>query len=74
MLGGASIFGGRGSYITAALGAILVTQIANATTFLELGQAWQYWLPGALVLIAAALFARVRARGGRLAGMEAATT
>ncbi|HST39782.1 MAG TPA: ATP-binding cassette domain-containing protein [Conexibacter sp.] len=74
VLGGASIYGGRGSYVTAALGAILVTQITNAVTFLSLGQAWEYWLPGALVLIAAALFARVRSRGGRLAGMQAAAT
>ena len=71
VLGGASIYGGRGSYVTAALGAVLVTQIANAVTFLSLGQAWTYWLPGALVLIAAALFARVRARGGRLTALEA---
>ena len=30
-----------------------------ATTILELGEAWQYWFPGAVILIAAAIFARV---------------
>jgi ribose transport system ATP-binding protein len=67
VLGGASIYGGRGSFLGALLGAVLVTQIINAITFLSLGQAWQYWLPGALVLVAAALFAR--ARGVRVAAL-----
>jgi len=49
---------------------VLVTQIINATTFLELDQAWQYWLPGALILVAAALFSR--ARGLRAAPLEVA--
>jgi ribose transport system ATP-binding protein len=70
VLGGASIYGGRGSFLSAFLGAVLVTQIINATTFLELNQAWQYWLPGALILVAAALFSR--ARGLRAAPLEAA--
>jgi ribose transport system ATP-binding protein len=70
VLGGASIYGGRGSFLSAFLGAVLVTQIINATTFLELDQAWQYWLPGALILVAAALFSR--ARGIRAAPLEAA--
>jgi ribose transport system ATP-binding protein len=69
VLGGASIYGGRGSFLSAFLGAVLVTQIINATTFLELDQAWQYWLPGALILVAAALFSR--ARGVRAAPLEA---
>jgi ribose transport system ATP-binding protein len=60
ILGGASIYGGRGSYVGALLGALLTTQAVNAITFLRLGQEWQYWLPGGLVLIAAAAFARVR--------------
>jgi ribose transport system ATP-binding protein len=60
ILGGASIYGGRGSYVGALLGALLTTQAVNAITFLRLGQEWQYWLPGGLVLIAAAAFARLR--------------
>jgi ribose/xylose/arabinose/galactoside ABC-type transport system permease subunit len=40
------------------LGALLTTQAVNAITFLRLGQEWQYWLPGGLVLLAAAAFAR----------------
>jgi ribose transport system ATP-binding protein len=60
VLGGASIYGGRGSYLGAALGGLLTTEIVNSITFLHLGQAWQYWMPGALLLVAAGLFARVR--------------
>ena len=70
VLGGASIYGGRGSYVGAALGALLTTEIVNSITFLHLGQAWQYWLPGTLLLVAAGLFARVR--GVRLPAAEVA--
>ncbi len=41
------------------LGALLLTEMINAITFLELGEAWQYWFPGAVILIAAGIFARV---------------
>lgn len=67
VLGGASIFGGRGSFIGAFMGALLIQAIITSTAFLRLGQAWQFWLPGILVLVAAALYAR--ARGGRAAAL-----
>jgi ribose transport system ATP-binding protein len=73
VLGGASIFGGRGSFVGAFLGACLLQTIFSATTFLSLGTAWQYWLPGILVLVAAGLFSRARGiRAAALAG-EGAT-
>jgi ribose transport system ATP-binding protein len=59
VLGGASIYGGRGSFLGTLLGALLLTEMINAITFLELNEAWQYWFPGAIILIAAATFARV---------------
>jgi ribose transport system ATP-binding protein len=58
VVGGASIFGGRGSFIGALLGALLLTEVINALPFLQLGNAWQFWVPGAVVLVAAGLFAR----------------
>jgi ribose transport system ATP-binding protein len=70
VLGGASIYGGRGSYVAALLGAVLVTQVINALTFLALDQAWQYWFPGALILVAGGVFAR--ARGVRVAALGTA--
>jgi len=62
VLGGASIFGGRGSYIGAMLGALLIQEIISATSFLGLAIAWQDWLPGLLILGGAALFSRARNR------------
>jgi ribose transport system ATP-binding protein len=63
VLGGASIFGGRGSFVGALLGALLIQEIVTATTFLGLAQAWQEWLPGLLILLGAGLYSRVRTRG-----------
>lgn len=67
VLGGASIFGGRGSYLGAALGALLLQEITSATTFLQLPEAWQEWLPGLLILFGAAVFSR-RGRRRELTG------
>jgi ribose transport system ATP-binding protein len=62
VLGGASLFGGRGSFVGVLLGAFLIQQITNATTFLGLSQAWQYWAVGLLALIAAGLYTQVQRR------------
>jgi ribose transport system ATP-binding protein len=66
VLGGTSIFGGRGSFIGTLFGAVLVEQLLNVTTFLELSQAWQYWFQGVLVMVAVGIYtqARSRADGG----------
>jgi ribose transport system permease protein/ribose transport system ATP-binding protein len=66
VLGGASIFGGRGSFVGAFFGALLIQEIVTATTFLQIGVAWQYWLPGILILGGAGLYSRAR-------GMKAVT-
>jgi ribose transport system ATP-binding protein len=59
VVGGASIFGGRGTFLGTLLGALLLTEVVNALPFLQLGNAWQFWVPGAVVLIAAGVYARV---------------
>jgi ribose transport system ATP-binding protein len=64
VLGGTSIFGGRGSFIGALFGAILVEELLNVTTFLQLSQAWQYWFQGVLVMVAVGIYTRARARPG----------
>jgi ribose transport system permease protein/ribose transport system ATP-binding protein len=61
VLGGASVFGGRGSFLGALAGAVLIQEITAATGFLGLGTAWQYWLPGLLILAAAGAYSRTRA-------------
>jgi ribose transport system ATP-binding protein len=65
VLGGASLFGGRGSFIGALLGALLIQQILDATTFLGLSEAWQYWFQGIFLLVAAAIYTRARSAGGQ---------
>jgi ribose transport system ATP-binding protein len=62
VLGGASIFGGRGSFLGALFGAVLIQEIISATSFLGLGEAWQQWLPGLLVLAGAGFFSWSKAR------------
>jgi ribose transport system ATP-binding protein len=69
VLGGASIYGGRGSMVGSLLGALLLTELIGALPFLQLGDAWQFWLPGATVLVAAGIYAR--ASGTRLAAVDA---
>ncbi|HST38988.1 MAG TPA: ATP-binding cassette domain-containing protein [Conexibacter sp.] len=61
VLGGASIFGGRGSFVGALMGALLILQVTNVTTFLGLEDAWQSWLLGGMTLVAAGVYSRVRA-------------
>ncbi len=60
VLGGASIFGGRGSFLGALAAVLLIEEITATTGFLDLGTAWQYWLPGLLILAATALYSRTR--------------
>ena len=64
-LGGASIFGGRGSFIGALLGAVLLTEIVAAIPFLQAALSWNYWTLGILILVGAGIYSR--ARGGRAA-------
>ncbi|MGY6499242.1 MAG: ATP-binding cassette domain-containing protein [Microcella sp.] len=60
VLAGASIFGGRGSFIGIIAAAVLVAQILGVPTFLGLSGAWGYWLPGVITLGAAVLYAQLR--------------
>jgi ribose transport system ATP-binding protein len=66
VLGGTSIFGGRGSFVGALFGAVLVEQLLNVTTFLQLSQAWQYWFQGVLVMVAVGIYTQARTRTGHL--------
>ena len=63
VLGGTSLRGGRGTFIGTALGAVLLMLVLNAASFLGLSQTWQYVFQGALILIAALIYATVRRQG-----------
>ncbi|RVC00839.1 ABC transporter permease [Mesorhizobium sp. M7A.F.Ca.AU.001.01.1.1] len=60
VLGGASLFGGRGSFIGVLLGAVLIQEVNSSMVFLGLSQAWQYWFIGLLTLIAVAVYSQAR--------------
>lgn len=64
VLGGASLFGGRGSFVGVMLGAILIQEVNSATTFLGLSQAWQYWFIGFLTLCAVAVYSQASRAAG----------
>lgn len=55
VLAGVNIFGGSGSAIGVAAAALLLQVITNSLTFLDLSLAWQYWLQGAFVIVAAVI-------------------
>lgn len=65
VLGGTSLRGGRGTFIGTVLGAILLTEVLNAVSFLGLSQTWQYVFQGALILVAALIYATVRERASQ---------
>lgn len=56
VLGGAVISGGYGSFVATWFGALLVQATFSATTFMQVGVEWQYWLVGLTTLFAAGLF------------------
>jgi ribose transport system ATP-binding protein len=61
VLGGASIFGGRGSFVGALAGAALITQTNTVVQFLGLDIYWQMWLLAALTIVAVAAYSKSRA-------------
>jgi ribose transport system ATP-binding protein len=60
VIGGASLFGGRGTFIGCLLGAIFLTQMSSITAFLGLDQAWQNYMLGVLILVAVAFYSKSR--------------
>ncbi|MET0448433.1 MAG: ATP-binding cassette domain-containing protein, partial [Aeromicrobium sp.] len=62
VLGGTSLLGGRGTFIGTLVGAVLLQQLLNATTFLGLGSSSQYYFQGFLILTAAVLYTLARSR------------
>ena len=62
VLGGTSLLGGRGTFLGTLLGALLLTMVLNAVTFLGLTQAYQYMFQGMLILAAALIYTTARRR------------
>ena len=60
VIGGGSLYGARGSFFGAVLGALLIAQVNVVTTFLGLSEAWQAYLLGAMILAAVAVHSKSR--------------
>ena len=63
VLGGTSVFGGRGTVLGVFVAACLLMIIQNAMNHLQVSAYWQYIFTGVLTLIAVAIYA-ARAEGG----------
>jgi D-xylose transport system permease protein len=68
VIGGTSLFGGRGSAFSALLGTLVITAIANGLTLLNLESSWRFVITGVVLAIAVgidSLARRSRASHGR---------
>ena len=63
VLGGASLLGGRGSFIGVLLGALLIQQVNSSMVFLGLSQSWQYWFIGLLTIAGVAIYSHSGRKG-----------
>jgi ribose transport system ATP-binding protein len=60
VVGGGSITGGRGSFLGALLGALLLNQAYVVAAFLQVSDAWNFYLQGAMVLVGVAVYSKSR--------------
>jgi len=60
IIGGISLSGGRGSFVGALLGALLLQEALSVTTFLNLSAAWDNYLEALLILGAVLLYSKGR--------------
>jgi D-xylose transport system permease protein len=65
VVGGVSLFGGRGRLLQAAIGALVVATITNGLGLLNLPGGVNYLVTGAVLILAATVDALSRARGGK---------
>lgn len=62
VIGGTSLFGGRGSAFSALLGIIVIASISNGLTMLNLDSSFRYMVTGAVLLLAVTLDSLSRRR------------
>lgn len=64
VVGGVSLFGGRGRLAHAAIGALVITMIANGLGLLQMPAGINFLVQGGVLLLAATIDALARRRGG----------
>jgi D-xylose transport system permease protein len=64
VVGGVSLFGGRGRLSNAAIGAVVITMIDNGLGLLQMRAGISYLVEGGVLLLAATIDALARRRGG----------
>jgi D-xylose transport system permease protein len=69
VIGGTSLFGGRGSTYSALLGMLVIGSITSGMLLLQLGSAERFMITGA-VLLAAVILDSLSRRGRRASGRE----
>lgn len=60
VIGGGSLFGGRGSFVGTLFGSAFIVMINTVTNFLGLDAAWQSYLLGGMIILAVALYSKSR--------------
>lgn len=60
VIGGGSLYGARGSFVGALLGALLIAQVNVVTAFIGLSETWQAYLLGAMIIAAVAVHSKSR--------------
>ena len=59
MIGGTSIFGGRGGYAGTILGALILTVLTTLLTVLQMPEGFRRMLFGAIILLVTAAYLRI---------------
>ena len=59
MIGGTSIFGGRGGYAGTILGALILTVLTTLLTLLQMPEGFRRMLFGAIILLVTAAYLRI---------------
>lgn len=62
VIGGTSLLGGRGLFLGSLLGAVFISLVNSAATFLQLDAAWQNYLLGGLIIFAVAFYSYSRSK------------
>lgn len=68
VVGGVSLFGGTGSVVKAACGALLLFTINNGLNMLNVSSNYQLLVAGSVIIASAALYVLAERRGGRRGG------